>query len=148
MEYSQHLFAGSKFGGSRIPVSKDLAGNTWTPENTKAGFPMQWYPSDAAKGMYLDGSILPGSHNYTDMSLFNASYFRIKNITVGYTLPKSVCNIIGMSKFRAFLSADNLLIFSAQRGVDPTLSIIGGKEVDTYLYPQMRTVTCGVNIEF
>ena len=148
MEYSQHLFAGSKFGDSRIPVSKDLAGNTWTPENGNARFPMQWYPSDDAKGMYLDGSILPGRHNYTDMSLFSASYFRIKNITFGYTLPKSVCNMIGMSKFRAFVSADNLLIFSAQRGIDPTLSIIGGKEIDTYLYPQMRTVTCGVNIEF
>lgn len=90
MEYSQHLFRGSSMGRQRIPVSKDLVGNTWNPDNTSAYYPMQWFPSSGASSYYLDGSLLPGSHNYTDMSLFDASYFRVKNVTIGYTLPKKL----------------------------------------------------------
>jgi TonB-linked SusC/RagA family outer membrane protein len=148
MEYSQYLYRGSSFGSSRIPISQDLVGNTWTPSNTGAHYPMQWYPSSNASSYYLDGSMLPGSHNYTDMSLFNASYFRLKNITIGYTLPKNITKRANISAFRVFFSADNLLLFSAQKGVDPTMSIIGGKEIDTYNYPQMQTITLGVNLDF
>ena len=82
------------------------------------------------------------------MALFSASYFRLKNITLGYTVPKNLLRKIGISKLRAFVSADNLLIFSAQKGVDPSMSAIGWKEVDTYIYPQMQTITLGLNLEF
>ena len=148
MEYSQHLYRSSTFGGTAMPISKTVIGNTWTTEQTDAYFPMQWFPSSGASSFYLDGSLLPGSHNYTDMSLFDATYFRLKNITLGYTLPKKLTKKINISGLRVFASADNLLLFSAEKGIDPTLSIIGGKEVDTYLYPQMQTVTFGVNLDF
>lgn len=148
MEYSQHLYRGSTFGGTNMPISKTVIGNTWTTEQTDAYFPMQWFPSSGASNYYLDGSLLPGSHNYTNMSLFDASYFRVKNITLGYTLPKSLTQKVNISGLRVFASADNLLIFSAAKGIDPTLSIIGGKEIDTYLYPQMQTLTLGVNLDF
>ena len=108
---------------------------------------MQWFNSSGGD-YYLDGVYLPGSHKYTDMALFSASYFRLKNITLGYTVPKNLLRKIGISKLRAFVSADNLLIFSAQKGVDPSMSAIGGKEVDTYIYPQMQTITLGLNLEF
>ena len=147
MEYAQHLFRGSSLGGDRIPVSKDVVGATWTPDNTGAKYPMQWFNSSGGS-YYLDGVYLPGSHKYTDMALFSASYFRLKNITLGYTVPKNLLRKIGISKLRAFVSADNLLIFSAQKGVDPSMSAIGGKEVDTYIYPQMQTITLGLNLEF
>lgn len=148
MEYSQHLFRGSSMGRQRIPVSKDLVGNTWNPDNTGAYYPMQWFPSSGASSYYLDGSLLPGSHNYTDMSLFDASYFRVKNVTIGYTLPKKLTKKVNISALRAFVSADNVLIFSQQKGVDPTFSTIGGKEVDTFIYPQMQTLTIGLNLDF
>lgn len=148
MEYSQHLYRGSTFGSTNMPISKKVIGNTWTKEQNDAYFPMQWFPSSGAGSYYLDGAMLPGTHNYTDMSLFDASYFRLKNITLGYTLPKKLTKAINISSLRVFASADNVLIFSAAKGIDPTLSIIGGKEIDTYLYPQMQTVTLGVNLDF
>lgn len=147
MEYAQHLFRTSTMGGSSIPVSKDVIGNTWNVNNTGAKYPMQWFNSSGGN-YYLDGVYLPGSHCYTDMALFSASYFRIKNITLGYTVPKKLLRKIGVSKLRAFVSADNVLLFSAQKGVDPSMSAIGGKEVDTYIYPQMQTITLGLNLEF
>lgn len=146
MEYAQHLFRGSTMSTTGIPVSKDVVGNTWTVDRTNARFPMQWFNS-AGGTYYLDGVYLPNSHCYTDMALFSASYFRLKNITLGYTVPKKLLRKVGINKLRAFVSADNLLIFSAQKGVDPSMSAIGGKELDTYVYPQMQTITLGINLE-
>ena len=148
MEYSQHLFRGSTFGLTNIPVSKTVSGNTWKTTSTDAYFPMQWFPSSASSSYYLDGAYLPGSHNYTDMSLFDATYFRLKNITVGYTIPSKLTQKVHISSMRIFASADNVLLFSAQAGVDPSMSVVGGKEVDTYVYPQMQTYTFGVNLDF
>lgn len=149
-DYATYLYAGSTLGNQNIPVSKKLVGNTWTPENTGAYFPMQWFPSGSTSSLCLDGSYVgtTGGHDFTNMCLFDASYFRIKNLTVGYTLPKKILNKIHISTLRVFASADNLLLFSAAKGVDPTLSIIGGKEVDTFVYPQMQTITFGVNLDF
>lgn len=147
MEYAQYLYRGSTISSTGIPVSQELIGETWTPENTGAYYPMQWFNSNGGT-RYLDGVLLPGSHAYTDMALFDASYFRIKNITFGYTVPKTILRKIGISKLRAFVSADNILLFSAHKGVDPSMSAIGGKEIDTYIYPQMQTVTFGLNLEF
>ena len=148
MEYSQNLFRGSRFAAECIPISKDLVGNTWTPDNTDAHYPMQWFYTSQVSRLYLDGSRLPGNHNYTDMSLFSASYFRLKNITVGYTLPKNLTKKVNIEGLRFFFSADNILLFSAHKGIDPTMSAIGGKEIDTYTYPQMQTITLGVNLDF
>lgn len=148
MEYAQHLFRGSTFSLSGIPVSQSVVGHTWAPQNQNAYFPMQWFPSSSTNSYYLDGALLPGTHNYTDMSLFDASYFRIKNVTIGYTLPRNLTKKVNVSGLRVFASADNVLLFSAQAGVDPSMSIIGGKEIDTYIYPQMQTFTFGVNLDF
>ena len=82
------------------------------------------------------------------MALFDASYFRIKNVTLGYTLPKNLIRKIGISKLRAYVSADNVLLFSKKQGLDPTVSTIGGMEVQDMAYPQMQTITIGLNIEF
>ena len=82
------------------------------------------------------------------MALFDASYFRIKNITLGYTLPKNLTRKIGVSKLRAYVSADNVLLCSKKQGLDPTVSTIGGMEVQDMTYPQMQTITIGLNIDF
>lgn len=147
-DYGSELYRGSLIsgnGGDRN-LSKDLVGNTWTPENTSAYFPMQWWTNDNG-GVYFDGSATGGGYNWTDMSLFSASYLRIKNITFGYTMPRSLTDKIGISKLRAYLSLDNMFLFSAKPGIDPSLSTIGGMEVGSRTYPQMKTVTLGLNLE-
>ena len=148
-EYAQYLYRSSSLGNSTagIPVSQEVVGATWSPDNTGAKFPMQWFNSSGGT-YYLDGVYLSNAHAYSDMALFSASYFRLKNITLGYTVPKELLRKIGISKLRGFVSLDNMLLFSAKKGVDPSMSAIGGKEIDTYTYPQMQTVTLGINLEF
>ncbi len=142
VEYGNGLYRSSSYlSYSPGTLAKDLIGNTWTPENKNAKYPMQWYDAD-----YYDGATF-GSWKYTDMALFSASYLRVKNITIGYTVPKHILSKYGIGNLRIYASGDNLFMFSAQKGVDPSMSLTGGMEVGAYTYPTMRTISFGVNLD-
>lgn len=133
-------------------VSKDVKGNTWTPDNTGAGFPMQWYP--AGENSYFSGTSANGGNwSFTDESLFSASYLRLKNLTLGYNVSKSLLSRLRIDKvvsnIKVFASSDNLFILSAAKAIDPTMSASGGyNDVDGYTFPNMRTYTIGINLDF
>lgn len=137
---------------SMMFVSKDVKGNTWTPNNTGAGFPMQWYP--AGENSYFSGTSANGGNwSFTDESLFSASYLRLKNLTLGYNVSKSLLNKLRIDKvvsnIKVFASSDNLFILSAAKAIDPTMSASGGyNDVDSYTFPNMRTYTIGINLDF
>ena len=126
-------------------VSSETIGATFNETNEGAFFPMQWWANGRA--CVYDGDSL-GSWNFTDMALFNATYFRMKNITLGYTVPKKVLDKVKISGLRAYVSADNLVFFSAHKGIDPSLSAVGGFDVANCVYPQMANVVFGVKLDF
>lgn len=147
MEYGNGLYRGSDYQSfGMMLVSDELKGNTWTPENKNAKFPMQWYAMDDAWS--YDGCSVSDSWDYTDIGLFSASYLRIKNITVGYTLPKQLLTKLHISNMRVYASGDNLALFSAHKGVDPSMSLSGGYDVGYYIYPNIRSFTFGINLDF
>ena len=80
-----------------------------------------------------------------DRYLFDASYFSIKNITLTYTLPKSVTNSIGLNGVRVFCSADNLALWSHLDGMDPQYNFSGGTG---YGYAGNKTWTLGLEVNF
>ena len=88
-----------------------------------------------------------GSYNValTDDELFDASYFAIKNISVGYTLPAKALESIRMKSVRVSLSADNIKLFSALKGMDPQYNFSGGTG---YSYTPTRTISVGLDINF
>ncbi|MCC8145397.1 MAG: TonB-dependent receptor [Bacteroidales bacterium] len=81
----------------------------------------------------------------TDQYLINASYFAIKNVTVGYTLPASLLNKINISQIRIFAVGDNLYTFSHFKGLDPQNSFYGGQ---SYSYVPVRNISFGIDIKF
>ncbi len=81
----------------------------------------------------------------TDDELFDASYFAIKNISVGYTIPAKVLQAAKIDSIRFSLSADNIKLFSALKGLDPQYNFTGGTG---YSYTPTRTVSLGVDINF
>ena len=81
----------------------------------------------------------------TDDELLDASYFAIKNISVGYTIPSSALRAVKMESIRVFLSADNIKLFSALKGMDPQYNFTGGTG---YSYTPTRTISLGVDINF
>ena len=141
-EYGNGIYkSGSVSVTSEMP-STDLIGKTFGENNKNAYFPIQWW-----NATYYDGATF-GSWKYTDMSLFSASYVKCKNISVGYTVPKAILDRVKMSSMRIYASADNPFYVSAKKGVDPSMSLLGGFEVGQYVYPNMRTFSLGVNINF
>jgi hypothetical protein len=89
-----------------------------------------------------------GPQPTTDMLLFSASYFNVKNVTIGYTLPASWLKKAGIGSLRVYASADNLYMKSAYKGMDPRMSLTGGGDLGAYPYPYLRVFNAGINFEF
>ena len=86
----------------------------------------------------------------SDLYVKDGSFVRLKNIQLGYSLPKSLLQKAAISKLRVFISAENLLTITDYDGFDPEIAAgnyttIG---VDKGIYPQSRTINIGANITF
>lgn len=81
----------------------------------------------------------------TSDELIDASYFAIKNITLGYTLPSNWLRAIGSQGIRVTLTADNIHIFTALKGLDPQYNFSGGTG---FTYTPSRTVSVGLDLKF
>ncbi|MBQ9216052.1 MAG: TonB-dependent receptor [Prevotella sp.] len=86
-----------------------------------------------------------GSYAANDRYLIDASYFAIKNITLGYTLPKPWMTTIGLNNIRVFASVDNLALFTHLDGMDPQYNFSGGTD---YSYTPNKTWTVGFEVKF
>lgn len=96
------------------------------------------------------GVAIDPNRNFTstnDYFLEDGSYLRLKNITLGYTLPKSVMKSIGLadSSLRIYASGENLWTITKYSGLDPE---VGGVGIDGGQYPVSRNFTFGLNINF
>ena len=85
----------------------------------------------------------------SDLYVYDASYCRIKNIQLGYTLPEKLTKKVLISNLRVYVAAENLLTLTKYHGFDPEISS-GGTSlgIDYGVYPQARTFTVGVNVKF
>lgn len=81
----------------------------------------------------------------TDKDLINASYFAIKNITLGYTFPKDWLTKIKMDNIRIYATANNPVLFSHLKGMDPQYNFTG---TVGYTYTPSRTYSIGIDIKF
>lgn len=75
----------------------------------------------------------------------DGSFVRLKNLTLGYTLPQSVLSRISSKQIRVYVTGQNLITLTHYTGFDPEVSASG---VDLGIYPQARVFTGGVNIGF
>jgi hypothetical protein len=87
---------------------------------------------------------------FSDYFVEDASFFRIQNIQLGYTLSQSLSYKLGINKLRIYTSVNNLHTFTKYRGYDPSASNgspIGGG-IDYGFYPTPRTFILGLNVNF
>ena len=92
----------------------------------------------------------------SDMYIQDGSYLRLKNITLGYTLPRSLTQRIGINRLRIYGRAENLFTWTKYWGFDPEIGAGWDNDsqkhntqytgVDYGVYPQARTWTIGFNI--
>ncbi len=85
----------------------------------------------------------------SDLYVHDASYFRLKNIQLGYTLPQSLTRKAFIEKLRVYVAAENLITFTKYWGFDPEVASSGTSlGVDYGVYPQARVFTVGLNLSF
>lgn len=81
----------------------------------------------------------------SDRFLQDGSYLRIKNVTLGYSLPKGLLDKIHLRQARFYVSGQNLLTMTNYTGVDPE---VGANGIDLNVYPVTKTISFGTNIIF
>lgn len=125
--YSSFMHAGSNIGSN---WHKDIL-NAWTPENKNTNVPI------------MDGA--QNSNSQSSRFLINASFFNIRNISLGYTFPKEWMKAISASSARIYVSADNVALFSKRKGMDPRQYAYGYSAAN---YSAIRTLSFGINLNF
>ena len=96
----------------------------------------------------VTGSDTNGNYTkFSDLFLEDGDYLRLKNITLGYTLPEKVCRFVGMKSgsLRVYMSVDNVCTITGYTGVDPE---VGNYGIDRGVYPVTRFFNFGVNVNF
>lgn len=88
------------------------------------------------------------NYRVSDLYIKNGSYMRLKNIQLGYTLPKDLTSKAFISSLRIYVAAENLLTLTGYKGFDPEISYDASAGIDRGIYPQARTFTVGLNLNF
>ncbi|WP_371296289.1 SusC/RagA family TonB-linked outer membrane protein [Bacteroides sp.] len=115
--------------------NKDYIKHMWTEENPYGAKHPKLYWQDMGGGK----NTRPNSYYLKD-----ASFFRLKNVTLGYTLPRVWTEKASISKVRIYFSGDNLLTLTPYKGLDPERNGDGRDAI----YPQNRIYSFGLNVEF
>lgn len=110
-------------------TTKDVL-DRWTPENRNASWPRLVYNT---------------IHNQeaSDYWIQNTSYFRLKNVQLGYSLPKSILNKIHMNRVRVYVSGENMFTITKAKNLDPEFP--SGR---ANYYPQTKIFSLGVDVTF
>lgn len=120
-------------------VSQQYAQNRWTPGN-----PSNRY----TRASYSDAQTL--SNVPSSVWVENGSFLKLKNLTVGYTLPSALINKVSLTKVRVYVSSQNLFTITKYSGLDPEIGIQGGNAtqngIDNGTYPGSRFFTLGLNV--
>jgi TonB-dependent starch-binding outer membrane protein SusC len=111
----------------------------WTGPGTSNSYPRLTEGSDT-------------NGNFTNMSDFyleDGTYFRLKTLQIGYSLPKRIVSKIAIDKARIYVSGNNLFTLTKYNGYDPeiggSIDIMG---IDRGVYPQARSYMVGFNLSF
>ena len=117
--------------------------NPWTAQNSNTTMPRA---AIGAPDQGIQFNVLP----QTDRWLENGSYLRLRNIELGYNLPKGALSRAGFTNTRIFVSGQNLLTFTKYTGLDPDITGVNIFErgLDNGQYPALRILTAGINVGF
>jgi len=113
-------------------VWSELVANRWTYEN----------PSTTQTRLFNDNTRLTMRSDYY---IEDASFVRLKNIELGYSVPKSILRKINIAKLRLFIGIQNAFTLTAFKGWDPERP---ADNITSDIYPQVRIYNAGLNVNF
>jgi hypothetical protein len=115
--------------------------NRWTPSNTNTNVPK---------------AMVGRTRRVSTRWVYDGSFVRLKNLALGYNLPKSALEKIRLTKLRVYVSAQNILTFTKYKGYDPEVTYAAEGDtdgnrnlgLDYASYPNAKSYTVGLNIGF
>ena len=108
----------------------------WTPANPDAEYPRLTIGTESANNAAK-----------SDFWIQDASYLRLKNVQLGYTIPSKYTEKIGINKFRAYVTGQNLLTLTKLKaGYDPEIN--SGAATSGRIYPVTKVLAFGLNVNF
>jgi TonB-dependent starch-binding outer membrane protein SusC len=124
-------------------VSREYYLNHWTPS----------HPSDRYARALPNGGDNSSLNNVpSSVWIEDGSFLKLKNLSIGYTLPASLLNRFSISRVRLYVSSQNLFVITKYTGLDPEIGMQGGSAtqngVDNGTYPSSRYFTFGLNVTF
>lgn len=128
-DYAQNMHDGTN-GANNLAVD---AQDAWTPTNTHTDVPI-----------YINNN-LDGGNNMSSRYLEDASYLRLKNLSLAYNLPSSVLDRSCFSQVQFYVSSNNLFTWTKYKGYDPEAGISG---VTSFEIPGTKSTVFGLNITF
>jgi TonB-dependent starch-binding outer membrane protein SusC len=134
--FGQKVFNGNYRFDKAISNLPEKWLNRWTPTNTNTDIPR----------------FVAGSANFSTVSDFyleNGSFVRIKNIQLGYSIPKKFISKVKVSSLRFYLAIDNAFTFTKYTGFEPELGATSPLSlgIDRGVYPQARTLRFGATLK-
>ncbi|MGI6572307.1 MAG: TonB-dependent receptor [Fermentimonas sp.] len=116
-----------------VAPTKEFISQMWTPEN----------PTNKHPAMYRSG-YGPVTGTKSTYFLLDASYLRLKNLNINYSVPNSICQKLAMKSLGIYLSMDNLFTITKYPGADPERVADGRYSV----YPQLQIYSIGIKANF
>jgi TonB-dependent starch-binding outer membrane protein SusC len=124
-------------------VSEQYYQNAWTPANGSNRYARAVAPGGDASSL----NNVPSS-----VWIEDGSFLKLKNLSIGYTLPESLLSKYAISKIRVYVSGQNLFTITKYTGLDPEIGLQGGNAtqngVDNGTYPSSKYFTFGINVTF
>ncbi|SEG00813.1 hypothetical protein SAMN05444001_1124 [Parabacteroides chinchillae] len=146
---------GQIFNYDRTVYDSDGGYTSYNQQKLLSGWSRWEKPGDIATHPKAEYGNLSQSNKPSSRYLEDADYLRLRNLTIGYTLP---CKIPYISNFRLFFSGENLFVISGFSGIDPELpsntdiatgkKVAGASGVASSPYPMARKFMFGLNVSF
>lgn len=115
--------------------------NRWTESNTAGTIPAAYAINQGANAEY---------YLFSSAQVYNGSFFKIRQMQLGYTLPKAITQKVFVDNFRLYLSLDDFFTFTSYKGLDPEVSAGTGSSqgLDMGGYPITKKFSVGFNVTF
>ncbi len=129
-------------------------GDFFAQNTLKEFYQNAWQTPSSSGYKYPRPSVSDNWIGVSDLRVFDASFFKIKQMQLGYTVPRNILKKVALSSLRAYVSLDDWFTFTKYPGLDPETSNMGGSSngsglgVDFGQYPISKKLVFGVNVSF
>lgn len=131
-------------------ASKAYSRNFFGDSNTTTDIYEAWTPEHHTNNPRNIASDPNGNFGRSsDYFIENGSYLKLRNVQIGFTMPKAQLERLSIQRLRVYVNANNLLTITKYSGIDPEIAGSNtGRGVDYGRYPQVRSFSAGLEIQF